>query len=220
MAGYTCPYCNQVMAISNDSMKLYRLSFGGSLAFNDSRGSIDVRIYQCPACDKISVDVRGSHGMIGNSFVGTYPNLSITTFPDYIPQAIRNDYEEASRIVALSPKASATLARRCLQGMIRDFHKIRKNTLYEEISELHGKIPEMQWKAIDSLRRVGNIGAHMEKDVNLIVDVEPDEASKLIKLIELLLEKWYIARHEEEALLNEIIGMADAKTHLRTHPPV
>ncbi|MCP1830281.1 hypothetical protein ACVIHH_005106 [Bradyrhizobium sp. USDA 4518] len=33
--------------------------------------------------------------------------------------------------------------------------------------------------AIDAVRIVGNIGAHMEKDVNLIVDIEPGEAQML-----------------------------------------
>ena len=49
--------------------------------------------------------------------------------PDYIPQVIEQDYTEACRIRDLSPKASATLARRCLQGMIRDFCGISKKRL-------------------------------------------------------------------------------------------
>ena len=55
----------------------------------------------------------------------------------------------------------------------------------------------------------------MEKDVDLIIDIEPDEAQKLLKLIEMLLEKWYITRHDEEALLNEIIGIAESKEEQR-----
>ena len=46
--------------------------------------------------------------------------------PEFIPEAIRQDYREACRIRDLSPKASATLARRCLQGMIRDFCAITR----------------------------------------------------------------------------------------------
>jgi hypothetical protein len=46
--------------------------------------------------------------------------------PDYIPEQIKDDYYEACSILNLSPKASATLARRCLQGMIRDFWGITK----------------------------------------------------------------------------------------------
>ena len=65
------------------------------------------------------------------------------------------------------------------------------------------------------LRKIGNIGAHMEKDVNLIIEIEPDEAKKLLRLIEMLIEKWYITRHEEEELLNEIVGIAKSKEDKR-----
>nr|DAW23258.1 MAG TPA: protein of unknown function (DUF4145) [Caudoviricetes sp.] len=136
-------------------------------------------------------------------------------FPDYIPQAIRSDYEEACSIVNLSPKASATLSRRCLQGMIRDFFQISKGSLFEEINAIKDKIPTEQWAVLDGLRRIGNIGAHMEKDINLIVDIEPDEAQKLIKLIELLLQQWYIERHNQQELFADIIGIDQAKQQER-----
>ena len=136
-------------------------------------------------------------------------------FPDYIPQAIRSDYEEACSIVNLSPKASATLSRRCLQGMIRDFFQISKGSLFEEINAIKDKIPTEQWAVLDGLRRIGNIGAHMEKDINLIVDIEPDEAQKLIKLIELLLRQWYIERHNQQELFADIIGIDQAKQQER-----
>jgi hypothetical protein len=41
-------------------------------------------------------------------------------------------------------------------------------------------------EAIDIVRNIGNIGAHMEADINVIVDVDPDEAQTLIELIETL----------------------------------
>lgn len=66
-----------------------------------------------------------------------------------------------------------------------------------------------------SVRRIGNIGAHMEKDINLIVDIEPDEAQKLIKLIELLLQQWYIERHNQQELFADIIGIDQAKQQER-----
>jgi hypothetical protein len=54
-------------------------------------------------------------------------------FPEYIPQPIREDYEEACLICDLSPKASATLSRRCLQGIIRDFWGVKPGRLVDEI---------------------------------------------------------------------------------------
>ena len=143
------------------------------------------------------------------------PQSLAKQFPDYIPKAIRQDYEEACSIVNLSPKASATLSRRCLQGMIRDFWDIKETNLSKAIGELENKIPATQWRVIDGVRRIGNIGAHMEKDINLIVDIDPDEAQKLIKLIEHLLEQWYISRHEQELLYADIIGIDETKQSAR-----
>jgi hypothetical protein len=51
----------------------------------------------------------------------------------------------------------------------------------------------------------------MEKDINLIIDVEPQEAYLLMELIELLFEEWYIHRHERELKLKAIVGLADKK---------
>ena len=44
----------------------------------------------------------------------------------------------------------------------------------------------------------------MDKDINLIIDVEPDEAQTLIDLIEVLFEEWYVARHVRQARLKKL----------------
>ncbi len=86
-----------------------------------------------------------------------------------------------------------------------------KNRLIDEINELKGKVDQPTWEAIDAVRSIGNIGAHMEKDINLIVDVEPEEAELLIGLIEILLKDWYMARHERQQHLQSIVAVAQAK---------
>jgi hypothetical protein len=139
------------------------------------------------------------------------PQSSSRLLPDYIAQQIRDDYYEACSILNSSPKASATLARRCLQGMIRDFWKIVKSRLVDEIDALNGKIDPSTWDAIDAIRKIGNIGAHMERDVNLIIDIEEDEASILIKLLEDLFQDWYITRQERNERNQKITGIAAAK---------
>ena len=65
--------------------------------------------------------------------------------------------------------------------------------------------------AIDSLRKIGNIGAHMEKDVNTIIDVSSDEAETLISLIEFLFREWYIKDHEHKIMLDRIVQIASEK---------
>ena len=129
-----------------------------------------------------------------------------------IPAPILQDYGEACLIRDLSPKASATLTRRCLQGMIRDFWVISKARLIDEINDLQGKVDGTTWKAIDAVRSIGNIGTHMEKDINVIVDVDPDEANLLLGLIEVLLEEWYIRRHEREEHMQKVIAAAQSKS--------
>jgi hypothetical protein len=139
------------------------------------------------------------------------PASKAQSFPDFIPRAIISDYNEACLICDLSPKASATLSRRCLQGIIRDFWQIKPGRLVDEIDQIKDKVDPMTWDAIDSVRKVGNIGAHMEKDIDLIVDVDPSEATILIELIENLLKDWYITREERRARLLQIKGVAETK---------
>jgi Domain of unknown function (DUF4145) len=103
--------------------------------------------------------------------------------------------------------------------MIRDFWGIQKNRLIDEINELKGRIDPLTWEAIDAVRKVGNIGAHMEKDINVIVDVDPDEAARLIGLVELLIRDWYVIREERKKRLAEIIEIGKAKTDAKDKPP-
>lgn len=139
------------------------------------------------------------------------PPSSAKIFPEYVPKPIRDDYTEACLIRDLSAKASATLSRRCLQGMIRDFWGIKKARLIDEIDALKDKTDDATWEAINAVRKIGNIGAHMEKDIDVIVEVEPKEAQLLIGLIELLVKDWYVTRHQRQERLKEIKAIAEAK---------
>jgi hypothetical protein len=139
------------------------------------------------------------------------PSSSAIPQPEYIHEAIRQDYEEACSIIDLSPKASATLARRCLQGMIRDYWGITKSRLVDEINALNGLVDKDTWSAIDAIRKIGNIGAHMEKDVSIIIDIDPPEAQLLIQLIEDLFQTWYVTRHEREERSKQIQALAQSK---------
>ncbi|EOW1885239.1 hypothetical protein ACNZ61_002422 [Enterococcus hirae] len=55
----------------------------------------------------------------------------------------------------------------------------------------------------------------MEKDINKIVDIEPNEAQQLLNLIEYLVEQWYVQRNETELMLTNIISMNDEKQSQR-----
>ena len=212
---YTCPFCGRVQALNNSSFLKNRTGLHSHEAMmridNETSAELNICNIRCSnqKCRKITVLAMDYH--MSKRVCDIIPQKVIRQFPEYIPQQIRQDYEEATSILNDSPKAAATLYRRCLQGMIRDFWGISKNRLVDEIKDLEKKIPVMQWNAIDALRKIGNIGAHMEKDVNTIVDIDEGEAEKLGKLIELLMEKWYIARHDEEALLQDITAISEEK---------
>jgi hypothetical protein len=219
---WTCPYCNQVATITDNNTSYEDHFFDNNN--KDDRLCIWTSVVVCPnlGCREYVIKASlykarfwgGSWSILGDPIENWLlkPKSSSKPFPAYIPQVVLDDYKEACLIVNDSPKASATLSRRCLQGIIRDFWKISKPRLIDEIKELEGKIDSSTWRAIDGVRSVGNIGAHMEKDINIIVDVDPEEAKILIGLIEFLLKDWYVARHDREEHMQKVIDLAKLKT--------
>lgn len=221
-SSWKCPYCNQVATITanNESSDTHVFDKNNK---TDGKLGIKSSVIVCPSnkCREYSisaalyeVEYKPNLIYIGKPLLtwNLKPQSSAKPFPDYIPVPIRQDYEEACLISGLSPKASATLSRRCLQGIIRDFWGISKARLIDEIKELQGHIDSTTWQAIDAVRSIGNIGAHMEKNINLIVDVDPDEADLLLHLIEVLIEEWYVRRYEREQHMNKVIAAAQAKS--------
>lgn len=119
----------------------------------------------------------------------------------------------------LSPKASATLSRRCLQGIIRDFWKVKSGRLVDEIAAISDKVDPLTWQGIDAVRKIGNIGAHMEAGMSLIVDVDPTEAELLIGLIEMLLKDWYILRESRRERLESLVNIVANKENDKKPKP-
>ena len=132
-----------------------------------------------------------------------------------MPQAIRADYTEACLVRDLSPKSAATLARRALQGILRDFFGAKPGRLVDEIDSLSDQIEPDLLNAIHGVRRVGNIGAHMESDISLIVDVDPSEAQLLIELVETMIEETYVRRDERRRRIERVTALATAKDRER-----
>jgi hypothetical protein len=148
------------------------------------------------------------------------PESRANPFPSCIPEPLLNDYYEACAIEDLSPKASATLARRCIQGTIHAFYGITKSTLFEEIVAIKPLVSAELWDAIEALRQVGNIGPYREEHINLIIDVEQGEAAALIELIELLFRETYARRHRDQQVAAEAVRFAAQKKALRAEPQV
>ncbi len=142
------------------------------------------------------------------------PRSKAKPLPNYIPEEVRNNYTEACLILNDSPKASAAMSRRCLQGIIRDFWEIPekdRGNLGAEINIIKDKIHPDTYASIKAIREIGDIGAHMEKAVDTIVDVDPDEAQLLIELIETLLDDWYVASHKRKKRHEQLGSMVVSK---------
>ncbi len=112
-------------------------------------------------------------------------------------------YARAKLIETLAPDASAVLARKCLESMILDFHKIERlkttadgktknKTLADMIKEIESRIDIQIKDAFENLCKVGNMSVHMEEPSNIIQDdINPEEAKTLLDLIEVLFQEWY-----------------------------
>jgi hypothetical protein len=234
---WTCPYCNRAQTVAEAKYGHWTNSLG---VYGGSHGTLALQQTSIgcasPDCGKTTVHVivapsNYRHDIGQWTFIDAplvdqrvMPGGTGKPQPDYIPPAIREDYAEACLIRELSPKASATLIRRCLQGMIRDFAGISKNRLIDEIDALRTAVEEgtadrsitpETVEAIDHIRGVGNIGAHMEKDIDHIIPVDPGEAQALIDLVEMLFEEWYVAREVRKKRLGKIADMADHKKALK-----
>lgn len=187
---------------------------------NDYRDTIGIGFFRCPGCKKHTINISGIGTEVKGLHARFQPKNSAKVYPDYIPKSIRTDYEEACGILYLSPKASATISRRCLQGMIRDFWSISgKRSLKDEIDAISDRVDPDVKLVLDSLRQLGNIGAHPEKDINLIVDIEPGEAKTLITFIEYLLNEWYVKRQKTKQMMHTINQINDDKQMLRKPLP-
>src|SRR5215472_1405790 len=134
---WRCPFCGQLATMQNHDVSsdthVFRVpnKLGAAVGLRST-------IMRCPnqECHQIAITAELNEFELGRGpqtpqWVPKSPSLQAwllrpearcRQLPDYVPEPIRNDYHEACRIVNLSPKASATLSRRCLQGMIRDFH--------------------------------------------------------------------------------------------------
>jgi hypothetical protein len=229
---WVCPYCRAAQAVTGErySKSTYPFYLDG---LAEGKLALEREAIGCsnPDCRQTTIHIRVGNYQTTNGVGGTShklsdgglvfddviaPRSSAKPQPKYIPTPLREDYEEACLIANLSPKASATLSRRCLQGMIRDFAKISKARLIDEIKALKTAVEDGSGDraitpetvaAIDHVRSVGNIGAHMEADIDVIVPVDAGEAQAMIELIEMLFDEWYGARerrHQRLAKIEEI----------------
>jgi hypothetical protein len=116
--------------------------------------------------------------------------------PSEVEIIFASDYNEASLILTLSPKASAALSRRCLQNILREKAGVKKGDLANEIQQIidSKSLPSHLSESIDAIRNIGNFAAHPLKSTSTgeIVDVEVGEAEWLLDVIEALFDFYFV----------------------------
>nr|WP_250808768.1 DUF4145 domain-containing protein [Neorhizobium tomejilense] len=213
---WRCPTCGCFTTLNSDILTVDDTWLNSQSKY----GSLKARVISisCPndECRELSVEtsIAGTKrigrvgGGSGSSEYDTddvkwqktlLPDAKFMPLPMTVPDEVRITYQEAVLVSAVSGRAGAAMARRCLQGIVRDFFniptKVRGN-LGAELAHVKESIDPDLWEDIQTLRSVGDIGAHMDKNVDQIIDVSPKEAALLINLIETLFAEWYVAREK------------------------
>lgn len=230
---WTCSVCGRPTTVGRFDRDADAVSLSAETGRQKEEGiRISAALIRCPntACQASDLVVQAYWGKPLDNWAGSgsppvQPNYSqpagigkFRFLPEtakplsaHVAPTVIEDYREAYLVRSLSPKASATLARRALQGMIRDFWSVSKSTLAAELLAIKEKCDHDLYEAMMGLKSIGNIGAHPERDISVIVEIEPDEPQQLLDLIHLLDQEWYVARAAKQARLNGIKQLAESK---------
>ena len=230
---WVCPHCGTTATLSNADIDRGWTSAMIGTAPDDEGIAIGWAAVKCPShkCGEYVLDIETRFGSAKNNVNGyrtgevkpdrsrkfgigevrIEPRIGLP-LSKYVPDVVKQDYEEACLIKDLSPKASATLCRRALQGMIRHYWNVTKPTLHEELAAIKAQCEPELFDAMMSLKSIGNIGAHPEKDINLIVDIEEGEPDALLVLLQILDKDWYVAKADRLSRLSIVKKLGDAKT--------
>lgn len=173
----------------------------------------------CPNCKKTYSYIRkiGSQYKEDSSNIvnisPAMPLYKISKYSKYVPKEIFTDYKEAYGVLYTSPQSSATLSRRILEEIIENYFNITNGTLFNKINELSNtnKLDEGTINTIHDLRKIGNIGAHMKEKRNKIIRIDNvGEARILLKMIELLFDKTYVA-HANNTITEDSVKELEGK---------
>lgn len=137
----------------------------------------DVEISKCTHCDSTML-------WRSKELVDPSPSIAPPCHPD-MPNGIKVDYEEASRIISVSPRASAALLRLAVQKLCRELGESGEN-INGDIAKLVEKgLPDEIQQSLDIVRVIGNEQVHPGQ-----IDVRdsPDIAAQLFELVNFITE--------------------------------
>jgi hypothetical protein len=173
--------------------------------------------YQCPRCRDVTAWMMWHPGAeCGRQLSRVYPlpRSQHPTAPDAAPPAIARAYEDACRVLFISPVAAAALARRALQMILRNVVGVAPADLFKEIEAARNTLPAWIVAGLHDLRKVGNFALHPEKDAltGEMLEPEPGEAELTLDLVAALFQHLYAGRHAAEQLAKLAVKFASRRT--------
>jgi len=170
---------------------------------NTATGVYEIEGRICSGCNMPTLELTIHGSKLGYSVLRErrmiYPHgTGRAPCPSEVPEEYKRIYEQACAVLPESAEASAALARRCLQHLLRKHLEIKTKSgrLADEIREAIAahKIPSQVIEIIDMGRVLGNLGAHPEQDQRSgeIIDVQPGEAESVLDLLEELFESYFV----------------------------
>ncbi len=172
----------------------------------------------CPVCKNVIIKLSQIRpvppGQVPTTLTEllAYPCSSFRKpVPPEVPKHIKTDYEESCAVLNSSEKASAALARRCLQAILHDKSYTQRD-LAKQIDALLNEadsekaIPTGLRMTIDAIRNFGNFSAHPVTDQTSlqVIDVDPGEAEWCLEIFEDMFDHFYVrpaqARLRKDAL--------------------
>jgi len=179
----------------------------------------------CPNCKGITIEVnpQANNHQDFDEWRQIFPiGASRGPVPSEVPSEIAEDYIEACNVLPISAKASAALARRCLQNMLHA-HEYKAKDLAKEIDLLLNEVdpkkalPHKLRQTVDGIRNFGNFSAHPidDKTTLQVIDVELHEAEWCLQILEDMFEHFYVGPAAAMAMKQAL----DAKLKAAGKPP-
>lgn len=153
----------------------------------------NLHLSQCYNCHKIAVWIHKN--MIFPSL-----DLSMPPNPD-TPEEILNDYEEARRIVSLSPRGAAALLRLCVQKLCKFLGEKGQN-IDDDIASLVSKgLNPLVQQSLDIVRVIGNEAVHPG-----VIDLKDDQKTvyKLFQIINLIVQQMISTPNNIQQMYSEL----------------
>ena len=177
---------------------------GGTMLYVDSGQYAQVESVSCPECKgvflthaKVEYAVGPVTWVESDQFI-LWPRVSSRPpIPPDVPEQYASLAREAGLILADSPRASAALARRCLQQILRNEAKAPRGTLHSEIEWAlsNADLPSRAKRSLHELREIGNMATHPNKSTATddYLEVEPGEADWTLDVLDDLFDHYFVS---------------------------